>query len=90
MVKFVKDPIYRTKVIVRNPVWTPALQPKLQDINIDLLHNESPKYSKRDQLRVTDDCLYYNSTFHMCKIIFKTVTSGGVKKGVFVFNFALQ
>jgi hypothetical protein len=25
--KFGKDPIYRTKVIVRKPVWTPARPP---------------------------------------------------------------
>jgi hypothetical protein len=25
--KFGKDPIYRTKVIVRKPVWTPACPP---------------------------------------------------------------
>ena len=27
VVKFGKDPIYRTKVIVRKPVWTPAHPP---------------------------------------------------------------
>jgi hypothetical protein len=27
VVKFGKDPIYRTKVIVRKPVWTPAAHP---------------------------------------------------------------
>ena len=27
--KFGKDPIYRTKVIVRKPVWTPARQPAI-------------------------------------------------------------
>jgi hypothetical protein len=42
--KFVKDPIYRTKVIVRKPVWMPAARHTQS-------HNTAPSRDGRMKMR---------------------------------------